>query len=103
MCLSNLRRLLCSVTRCSFLQELNTANFLANLYEGQLRDYVTCLHCHCTQERIVGYQDVSLPVKGSRDLQEALRRFTEPELLHGDNQYQCSFCKVLKPGVQGAT
>ncbi|XP_035708666.1 ubiquitin carboxyl-terminal hydrolase 47 isoform X2 [Folsomia candida] len=92
---------------CSLLMEMLTAEFkstpqdglINSLYFGFLADYVKCLECHNIRHKPEEFLILPLPIRKPNrkqldepTLEEALRIFTIPELLDGNNQYRCEKC-----------
>jgi len=91
----------------SALKGTKQENLIADLYQGELEDYVTCVTCKTNRSRTDTFQDLSLVIKpfGSTrvvsSVQEALREFVKHETLEGDNQYHCMMCNAKKDAVKG--
>lgn len=83
------------------------ANLIDTLYQGKMKDYVKCLVCDKENARTDSFLDIPLPIRpfGSltayQSLEEALRAFVTPELLDGNNQYQCSNCNAMCDAHKG--
>ncbi|KAF2354025.1 Peptidase C19 ubiquitin carboxyl-terminal hydrolase, partial [Trinorchestia longiramus] len=83
------------------------ANLIDTLYQGKMKDYVKCLVCGNENARMDSFLDIPLPIRpfGSstayQSLEEALRAFVAPELLSGNNQYQCSKCNAMCDAHKG--
>lgn len=79
-------------------KDTDQADFINNLYQGKLIDYVTCLECKTEKTRVDTFLDIPLPVRpfGStvayNSVEEAMRAFIQPETLDGNNQYFCETC-----------
>ncbi|KAJ1523753.1 hypothetical protein ONE63_001586 [Megalurothrips usitatus] len=79
-------------------KDTDQADFINNLYQGKLVDYVTCLECKTEKKRIDTFLDIPLPVRpfGSNvaynSVAEAMHAFIQPETLDGNNQYFCETC-----------
>ncbi|CAM9511545.1 unnamed protein product, partial [Phaeothamnion confervicola] len=67
------------------------------LFVGQLANFLSCVDVPFEKEWKEDFFDVSLDVKGCRDLKAALNRYTEPELLSGENRW-----KTASHGLQDA-
>ncbi|CAM9633739.1 unnamed protein product [Ectocarpus fasciculatus] len=78
-----------------------------NLYQGSLRDYVTCKECHSESSRLDNFLDISLVLrpfgsdKTMKSVPESLEYFLKPEVLDGDNQYCCQACDKKVDAVKG--
>lgn len=61
--------------------------------------YITkCLNCQNESKRPSTFYELSLNIKGNRDLYECLDEFFAPEQLEGNNQYYCNNCESLQNG-----
>ncbi|XP_050541895.1 ubiquitin carboxyl-terminal hydrolase 47-like isoform X2 [Daktulosphaira vitifoliae] len=92
---------LCRVMFDALEQEFkNTTHvdLINQLYEGKMIDYVKCQECGIEKSREDAFLDIPLPIRpfGSTNaygtIMEALRGFTQPETLDGNNQYFCERC-----------
>lgn len=83
------------------------ANLIDTLYQGKMKDYVRCLACDTENARMDSFLDIPLPIRpfgtstAYQSLEEALRAFVAPELLDGNNQYQCSKCNAMCDAHKG--
>lgn len=68
---------------------------------GLAKGYVHCHSCGYVSERDEPFTALPLPIKGRKNLQEALLGYTSPELMQGDNQYRCSSCGQLSDASKG--
>eukprot|EP00937_MAST-01D_sp_MAST-1D-sp2_P000114 g114.t1 len=77
------------------------------LYRGTMVDFVACKDCGFERSRPDPFLDISLVIKpfGSATLmhsvEDALRHFLKPELLDGDNQWECERCKCKVDAFKG--
>mmetsp|Transcript_6713 Transcript_6713/g.11933 ORF Transcript_6713/g.11933 Transcript_6713/m.11933 type:complete len:1054 (+) Transcript_6713:8001-11162(+) len=82
-------------------------NFINDLYEGQLEDYVRCENCKTESKRSDKFLDVSLTVRNDFDkvyndsITKALENYRKPEFLSGDNKYECSNCASKQDATKG--
>ena len=80
---------------------------LSCLCDGLLESAVTCQTCHRASITRDRYMDLSLDIQGDiQDLTEALKHFTQTELLDEDNKVNCARCKtkqVVSKGLRLAT
>jgi ubiquitin C-terminal hydrolase len=74
---------------------------LRSLYEGSLIDYIECRECGFRRERQDRFMDLQLAIKGHRSVQEALAEYTKPEVLSGENQWECDRCKKKVDAFKG--
>lgn len=92
---------LCRVMFDALEQEFkNTTHvdLINQLYQGKMIDYVKCQECGIEKSREDTFLDIPLPIRpfGSTNaygcIKEALKGFTQPETLDGNNQYFCERC-----------
>jgi len=73
-------------------------NFINEMYQGEMKDYVRCLECGHESSRNDKFLDIPLVIKGFGETKaissilEALSKFIENEKLEKDNQYFCEKC-----------
>lgn len=73
-------------------------DLINQLYQGKMIDYVKCQECGIEKSREDTFLDIPLPIRpfGSTNaygcITEALKGFTQPETLDGNNQYFCERC-----------
>ena len=61
---------------------------LQSLLSGQTVQRITCVNCDYSSETSDTFYDLSLVVKGKKNIDESLAEMTADELLNGDNQYE---------------
>ena len=61
---------------------------VAKLFRGKMVSYIKCLKVDYESKREEEFYDVSLVVKGCKTVYDSFDKYTETELLNGDNQYQ---------------
>lgn len=61
---------------------------IEKLFRGTYMDILKCRNVDYERKQEIAYCDLSLNVSGCDTLEDALRKFTEWELLDGDNQYK---------------
>ncbi|KDO21650.1 hypothetical protein SPRG_12891 [Saprolegnia parasitica CBS 223.65] len=77
------------------------------LYQGTLKDYVQCAKCGNESSRLDNFLDLSLVIRpfGStqmmRSVEEAIEFFLKPEMLSGDNQWDCDKCRSKQDAIKG--
>jgi ubiquitin C-terminal hydrolase len=69
-------------------------------------NYITCLTCQNTNERVEEFFDLILPIKnfeGSKftNIDESISFLLNPEMMDGPNQYQCDHCKTKVDALKG--
>lgn len=67
-----------------------------NAMKGTLRSRIVCSDCRIPSDCIDPFLDLSLEIKNSKSIKQALDRFTAPEFLSQSNRYNCSNCKELR-------
>ena len=78
------------------LKRTSAENLCSSLYRGLLANQIECLTCHMISERREPYYDLLLQVLGAGDMARALGAYITPELLDGDNRYECDTCKCRR-------
>jgi hypothetical protein len=67
---------------------------IVDIFQGQLKNTLTCLHCDHKNIRFEPFMYLSLPINDScKTLDDCLRLYLLKEKLTGDNQWYCSKCK----------
>ncbi|KAH9618089.1 hypothetical protein KSS87_000886 [Heliosperma pusillum] len=76
------------------LPKSQETTLIQHIFGGQLRSQVKCTRCNQVSDRYENILDLLVEIHGDvKSLQECLYQFTETELLHGENKYQCDRCK----------
>jgi len=57
------------------------------LFSGKVSSFIRCLHVDYESRRLEDFYDIQLDVKGCKNVYESFRKYTEREILSGDNQY----------------
>ncbi|CAD8193604.1 unnamed protein product [Paramecium octaurelia] len=71
-------------------------NLIKDSFQGQIEWTIECLNCNQivkTQEDILDLS-LSIPNANSIRLEELVEQNCKPEIMDGDNQYQCDNCKA---------
>uniref|UniRef100_A0A0N5BA67 USP domain-containing protein n=1 Tax=Strongyloides papillosus TaxID=174720 RepID=A0A0N5BA67_STREA len=85
----------------------NHKDLISKFYRGKIEDYVKCLNCKNERIKEDLFLDIPLTIKkfGSNDsftsVEQCLREFTNPEILNGNNKYQCEQCKSKQDAIKG--
>lgn len=66
--------------------------FVHKIFGGKLRSRVTCAQCHHNSDTFDPMLDLSLDLRNVTSVQEALQRFTAPDMLSGTEKYKCENC-----------
>ncbi|KAA8524095.1 hypothetical protein F0562_010474 [Nyssa sinensis] len=73
----------------------NGSSVVREIFGGALQSQVKCLSCGKESNKIDDIMDISLDVLHSSSLKDALQKFFQPEVLDGNNEYNCENCKKL--------
>ncbi|CAL9127212.1 unnamed protein product [Musa textilis] len=66
---------------------------IQQIFGGYLRSKIRCSRCKGKSERCERMMDVTVEIDGNiATLDEAFLRFTSPEILDGENKYECDRC-----------
>lgn len=79
---------------------LRETTFIHRMFGGRLRSRVTCLSCQHNSDTFETMLDLSLDIRKSGNLREALDLFTEKDQLRGSEKYRCEKCKRLSNAVK---
>ena len=60
---------------------------VGKLFEGKIKNYISCINVQYESSRIESFYDLSVNVKGCKDLLEAFDKYVEEEKMEGDNKY----------------
>lgn len=81
---------------------------MADIYEGVSQGFVKCLQCGHESIRQDQFQDLSLPIRNefgtgvqNSSVEMALENYIKPEVLEGDNQYNCEICATKVDAEKG--
>ena len=74
-------------------------NLIDSIFRGKTSNYIKAPKANFSKERSEVFYDLSLEIKDKSNLWEAIRSYTEEEILDGDNQYNVEgFGKVASQG-----
>ncbi|ORY35841.1 hypothetical protein BCR39DRAFT_512474 [Naematelia encephala] len=79
------------------IYRMRNDSFIVDLFQGQYRNRLECLTCHKTSTTYDAFMYMSLPVptnKSKMVLQELIDEFVKPEIMEGDDAWNCPRCKV---------
>lgn len=64
-----------------------------HIFGGYHRSQVLCLTCNSRSNTFDFFMDLILDIRNAKSLEEALKKFTQPETLENENAYKCSKCR----------
>lgn len=70
------------------LQNTKVQGAINHLFEGHTFNYVECINVDYKSTRKESYMDLQLDVKGCKNVYESFAKYTEVEMLDGQNQYK---------------
>lgn len=71
-----------------WLQNTKVQGAINHLFEGHTFNYVECVNVDYKSTRKESYMDLQLDVKGCKDVYASFAKYTEVEMLDGQNQYK---------------
>ncbi|CAK8674390.1 unnamed protein product [Clavelina lepadiformis] len=76
-------------------------SIIVELFSGQFKATVQCLHCRKTSRKfdVFRFLSLSLP-QHSTSLHDVIKDFGKPEKMTGDDKWKCPSCKVLRDAVR---
>lgn len=72
------------------LQGTQLHNGISDLFRGKYNQFIRCLKVNYNSSREEAFYDLQLVVKDMQDLIKSFEKYTEKEILDGDNQYTTS-------------
>lgn len=78
-----------------------TASIVNDLYEGMILDYIRCMECNHSRERLDPFYDVSVAIRDVESLEGGLEKYLTPEILSDDNQWNCDQCGTKVDAFKG--
>ncbi|XP_022717448.1 ubiquitin carboxyl-terminal hydrolase 25-like isoform X2 [Durio zibethinus] len=76
-------------------EPVNGNTVVKEIFGGALQSQVKCLGCGGESNKVDDVMDISLDILNSGSLNEAMHKFFQPEVLDGNNKYNCDHCKKL--------
>lgn len=58
------------------------------LFEGRTSTFINCINVDCESVHKESFTDLQLDLKGCKDVEASFDRYTEVEVLDGQNQYR---------------
>ncbi|KAH7701979.1 ubiquitin carboxyl-terminal hydrolase 47-like protein [Aphelenchoides avenae] len=100
-------RLMFDALEHKWRMEPGHATLIQDLYKGTMQDWLKCLKCQTERVNEATFLDLPLGVRpfgateAHKSVEDALRAFVKPEVLHGDNQYMCERCNSKQDAAKG--
>lgn len=79
----------------------NQPNRLSTLFQGKLLNYIECVNVPYKSTREEEFSDLSLNVKGCQNIYESFEKYTEVEMMDGDNKYRADGFEELQDARKG--
>lgn len=79
----------------------NQPNSLSTLFQGKLLNYIECTEVEYRSTREEEFSDLSLNVKGCRDIYQSFDKYIEVEMMEGDNRYRADGFEELQNARKG--
>lgn len=76
-------------------------NTLSTLFQGKILNYIECVHVAYKSTREEEFSDLSLNVKGCQNICESFEKYTEVEMMDGDNKYRADGFEELQDARKG--
>lgn len=76
-------------------------NTLSTLFQGKLLNYIECVNVDYKSTREEHFSDLSLNVKGCRNIYESFDKYVEVEMMEGDNKYRADGYEDLQDAKKG--
>lgn len=73
--------------------KIKETTMINHIFGGYHRSQVTCQICHARSNTFDFFMDFILDIRNAKSLEEALKRFTQPETLENENAYKCGKCR----------
>ena len=80
---------------------------ISQIYEGFSSEYVKCTECGYESSNKAKFLDIQLPISdpftktSNSSVESALENYLKPEVLTGDNKYECQKCKKKVEAKKG--
>lgn len=78
-----------------------TASVVNDLHEGMILDYVRCMECNYSRERLDPFYDVSVAIRDVESIEDGLEQYLTPEILSEGNQWNCDQCATKVDAFKG--
>jgi ubiquitin carboxyl-terminal hydrolase 7 len=82
-----LRVLLDKMEECMRGKGPNVDGVVKSLFAGKIKSYIRCVNIDYESAREEEFYDIQLDVKGCSNVYESFKKYSEKEMLSGENQY----------------
>ncbi|KAG0659110.1 ubiquitin-specific protease doa4 [Maudiozyma exigua] len=84
----------------SYLSQEN--NIIVDIFQGQMASILQCQYCLNQSNTFQVFSTVSLmlPQHHTCNIHDCLKQFYKPDMLTGNNEWQCTNCKQKRPTIQ---
>lgn len=76
-------------------------NKIRALFEGKILNYIECVNVNYKSTREESFYDLSLNVKGCRNIYDSFDKYCEVETMEGDNKYRAEGYEELQEAKKG--
>lgn len=76
-------------------------NSLSTLFQGKILNYIECVNVAYKSTGEEEFSDLSLNVKGCQNIHESFQKYTEVEMMEGDNKYRADGFEELQDARKG--
>ncbi|GJQ10479.1 hypothetical protein GpartN1_g2270.t1 [Galdieria partita] len=99
-----LNRILCDALEEKMKREegVDGENIIRRLFEGKILNYIKCIHVPYESSHIETFYDLSLNVRGCADIYDSFEKYTEVEIMDGDNKYRAEGYQELQAAKKGS-
>lgn len=83
----------------------SASSFIVDEFQGQYQSKLQCTVCNMTSTTYTAFSSLTLPIPKYAGatlptLYDCFNQFTQPELLEGENMWQCPTCKKPRPTIK---
>lgn len=79
----------------------DTPNSLSTLFQGKILNYIECVNVEYKSTLEESFSDLSLNVKGCRNIYDSFEKYVEVEMMQGDNKYRADGFEELQDAQKG--
>lgn len=69
------------------LKKTDEKNAIADIFKGTTKSFIKCTNVDFTKTMEGTFYDLQMPIKNVTSLEESFERYTQPEILSGESQY----------------